>query len=177
MQGERGACAAGWRTGRWRVARVRARARARDVAAALERLGVAGRDMRAGQAEHGQGARVGEEDRPGRACCATGAGSKGGVSGGDVLDWARSGGAEGEGKGAGQARAAEKKGRREREREEGRKEKKRERKNEKRKEKEKKGGERKGKRREGEICGDPAGGDSDAGRARAAVAAAGRCQA
>ena len=35
----------------------------------------------------------------------------------------------------------------------------------------------KGKRREGEVCGDPAGGDSDAGRARAAVAAAGRCQA
>ena len=40
-----------------------------------------------------------------------------------------------------------------------------------------KGGERKEKKREGEICGDPAGGDSDAGRARAAVAAAGRCQA
>jgi len=41
----------------------------------------------------------------------------------------------------------------------------------KRKEKKKEGRE-KGKRREGEICGDPAGGDSDAGRARAAVAAA-----
>ena len=142
MQGERGACAAGWRTGRWRVARVRARAR--DVAAALERLSVACRGARAGQAEHGQGARVGEEDRPGRACCATGAGSKGGVSGGDVLDWARSGGAEGEGKGAGQARAAEKEGRREKreggkKRKKRRKRKKRERKWEKEKEKEKEG--------------------------------------
>jgi len=151
------------------------RARARDIAAALERLGVAGRDMRAGQAEHGQGARVGEEDRPGRACCATGAGSKGGVSGGDVLDWARSGGAEGEGKGAGQARAAEKKGRRERG---GRREKRKEKRKKMEKRKEKKNeGREKGKRREGETCGDPAGGDSDAGRARAAVAAAGRCQA
>ena len=40
------------------------------------------------------------------------------------------------------------------------------------KRKRKRRGEKKGKRREGEICGDPAGGDSDAGRARAAVAAA-----
>ena len=45
------------------------------------------------------------------------------------------------------------------------------------KKKKKKEGREKGKRREGEICGDPAGGDSDAGRARAAVAAAGHCQA
>ena len=44
MQGERGACAAGWRTGRWRVARVRARAR--DVAAALERHGRGGSGTR-----------------------------------------------------------------------------------------------------------------------------------
>ena len=143
------------------------RARARDVAAALERLGVAGRDVRAGQVEHSQGARVGEEGRPGRACCVTGAGSKGGVSGGDVLDWARSGGAEGEGKGAGQARAAEKKGRRERG---GRREKRKEKrkKMEKRKEKKKEGRE-KGKRREGER--DPRrdhGADRGAGRPRLA---------
>jgi len=42
----------------------------------------------------------------------------------------------------------------------------------KRKEKEKGGERKREKGREGEICGDPAGGDSDAGRARAAVAAA-----
>ena len=40
------------------------------------------------------------------------------------------------------------------------------------KEKRKRRGEKREKKREGEICGDPAGGDSDAGRARAAVAAA-----
>ena len=124
------------------------RARARDIAAALERLGVAGRDMRAGQAEHGQGARVGEEDQPGWACCATGAGSKGGVSGGDVLDWARSGGAEGEGKGAGQARAAKKKGRGERGRGKEREKKRKEKENGKRKRKRKEG-EREGKKGRG----------------------------
>ena len=66
-----------------------------------------------------------------------------------MLDWARSGGAEGEGKGAGQARAAEKKGRREREGE-GRREKRKEKRKKmgKRKEKEKEGRE-KGKRGEG----------------------------
>ena len=62
--------------------------------------------------------------------------------------------------------------------EEGRKEREKKRKKERKWEREKKKeGREKGKRREGEICGDPAGGDSDAGRARAAVAAAGRCQA
>ena len=86
-----------------------------------------------------------------------------------------------QGKGAGPVLCRVREGGRRREEGEGRrkerkggKEKKRERKWEKGKEKE---GREKGKRREGEVCGDPAGGDSDAGRARAAVAAAGRCQA
>ena len=175
MQGERGACAAGWRTDRWRVARVRARAR--DVAAALERLGVAGRDVRAGQAEHSQGARVGEEGRPGRACCGTGAGSKGGVA-------RRKTCSVGHGRAEQRARERARAGRARQRRKEGERgrgkkgEKKRKEKEKWEKEKKKKKeGREKGKRREGEICGDPAGGDSDAGRARAAVAAAGRCQA
>ena len=67
---------------------------------------------------------------------------------GDVLDWARSGGAEGEGKGAGQARAAEKKGRREREEEKKEKEEKKRKEKENGKKKRKR--KRRGKRREKE---------------------------
>jgi len=109
-------------------------------------------------------------------CCAGGRGETWGA-------WCRGPGrarADGrEDRAAGARERAEQRGRRgrargageERERERERKEKKRERKWEK-KRKRKRRGEKKGKRREGEICGDPAGGDSDAGRARAAVAAA-----
>ena len=166
MQGERGACTAGWRTGRWRVARVRARARARDVAAALERLGVAGRDVRAGQAEHSQGARVGEEGeegRPGRRAAwpergprmACPGGGRGRVSRGQ--------------KGPGQARGRG--GRKGREGGERRgKRRKRKRKWEKEREKKEKGGERNQERKR-ERGGERVGADRGRGRPRVVSAA------
>ena len=92
--GRRGDARAGADRRPWRGgAALRLRRRA---AAAAERVCV----REGGQQQRARG----EEDRAGQARCVTGMGSKGGSSGGDVLDWARSGGAEGEGKGAGQAR-------------------------------------------------------------------------
>ena len=105
------------------------------------------------------GAREEEGDRPGRACCATGAGLKGGVPGWRARP-GEQGARGGRGPGARQRR---------KEREEGRREKKGKRRKWEREKKKKKEGKEKGKRREGER--DPRrdhGADRGAGRPRLA---------
>jgi len=90
VQGERGARAAGWRTGRWRV-RARARACARDVAAALERLGRGGSGTRGCVSRRpGRGAWAGQAGWRRVAC--TGARQAAGVRGCSAAQGKRRGG-------------------------------------------------------------------------------------
>ena len=185
------------RRGRVRVAWARARAEqagarpsvgARTRGAGQGRPWCALRRARSGASPGAASAEREGAERDRAARCATGAGSKAACPGKEACPaGARSGEQGGKGGWRGRAVPSRRRGRGERERrgrrgqarrvgerrEEGRgkgKEKKRERKWEKEK-KRKRRGEKREKKREGEICGDPAGGDSDAGRARAAVAA------